>query len=65
MYEHRQKLVEGFTRRYNLTLLAYYEVSSDIHAAITREKQLKGWLRRRKLKLIESVNAEWRDLSEG
>ena len=65
VYEHKQKLVPGFTSKYNLTHLVYYEVTGDIHAAIAREKQLKGWLRAKKVALIESMNAEWDDLSVG
>jgi len=64
VYEHRMKLVDGFTRRYNLTILAYFEEGNDVLSAIAREKQLKGWLRLKKVELIESVNPEWRDLSE-
>jgi len=63
VYEHKQKLVPGFTRRYNINRLVYYEVTPDIRAAISREKQIKGWLRAKKIGLIESVNPEWRDLS--
>ncbi len=63
IYEHRQKLVPGFTAKYNITQLAYFEVTQDIHAALAREKQIKGWVRRRKTALIESVNPEWVDLS--
>ncbi|MBC8042692.1 MAG: GIY-YIG nuclease family protein [Rhizobacter sp.] len=63
MYEHKQKLVEGFTSEYNVTELVYYESTSDISAAIGREKQLKGWTRAKKIKLIESKNPEWEDLS--
>ena len=61
--EHKMKLVSGFTARYNLTQLAYYEHTGDVQAAIAREKQIKGWLRRRKITLIESVNPNWKDLS--
>jgi putative endonuclease len=64
VYEHKKKLVPGFTARYGLTTLVYYEFGGDISAAIIREKQIKGWLRRKKVALIESVNPEWRDLSE-
>jgi len=64
VYEHKMKLVDGFTRRYNLTILAYFEEGNDVLSAIAREKQLKGWLRLKKVELIESVNPEWRDLSE-
>ncbi len=62
--EHKDKLVAGFTRRYNLTRLVYYECFTDVWAAIAREKQIKGWVRRKKLELIASINPQWRDLSE-
>jgi len=62
--EHRDKVLDGFTKRYNLTSLVYYEVHEDITAAIAREKQIKGWNRAKKIVLIESVNPQWRDLSE-
>ncbi len=61
--EHRQKLVDGFTKRYNIASLAYFESTSDIESAITREKQIKGWLRWRKVALIEAANPTWKDLS--
>ena len=64
VYEHKMKLVPGFTARYDLTSLVYYESTGDINAAISREKQIKGWLRRKKVALIESVNPEWEDLSK-
>ena len=64
MHEHRNKLVEGFTSRYNISRLAYFETTSSIEAAISREKQLKGWLRSRKMELIESLNPGWKDLYE-
>lgn len=60
--EHKRKLMPGFTRRYNVTRLVYYECTNDVRAAIAREKQLKGWLRIRKIALIESMNPEWDDL---
>lgn len=63
--EHKQKLFEGFTKKYNLTRLVYFEHTSDVRAAIRREKQIKGWLRKRKVALIKSINPKWRDLSEG
>ena len=63
VYEHKQKLSHGFTRKYNLTLLVYFEATPDILAAIARETQIKGWLRAKKVSLIESVNPEWLDLS--
>jgi putative endonuclease len=61
--EHQQKLVEGFTQKYNVTQLMYYEVTNDVHAALAREKEIKGWRRSKKAALIESVNPTWRDLS--
>ena len=63
VYQHKQKLVDGFTKKYNITMLAYYEVTNDVESAIVREKQLKGWLRSKKVALIESVNPYWKDLS--
>ena len=63
VYEHKQKLVPGFTARYRITRLVYFEVSQDIQAAIAREKQIKGWLRAKKIALIESVNPGWKDMS--
>ena len=63
VYQHKQKQIEGFTSRYNLTMLAYYETTSDVRAAIEREKQLKGWLRSRKVALIEAENPRWQDLA--
>lgn len=65
VYEHKKKLIKGFTKRYNITQLVYYEVTKDVQAAIQREKQIKGWLRRRKIALIEAMNPQWTDLSEG
>jgi len=56
-------LVKGFTAKYNVTELVYYEVTDDPIAAITREKQLKRWLRARKIALVESVNPNWEDLA--
>ena len=64
VYEHKQDLIDGFTKRYHVHKLVYYEVTSDVRAAIEREKILKGWLRARKNALVESMNPEWRDLSE-
>ena len=65
VYEHRQKFVRGFTSRYNLTKLVHYETTDDIESAISREKQIKGWVRRRKIALIESMNDNWSDLAQG
>ena len=64
VYEHKNKLIEGFTRKYNITKLVYYEETSDVRVAIEREKQIKGWLRNKKIALIETVNPQWVDLSE-
>ncbi len=64
VYEHKEKLIKGFTAKYNLSKLVYYETSYDINQAIIREKQLKGWLRKRKIELIEETNPYWRDLSK-
>jgi len=61
--QHMQRLVPGFTRTYNITRLVFYEAATDVRAAIAREKQIKGWLRARKVALIESVNPAWDDLS--
>ncbi len=63
VYEHKKKLVKGFTSKYNVSKLVFYDVCEDIESAILREKQIKGWLRGRKIALIESMNPEWRDLS--
>jgi len=65
VYEHKRKLVPGFTSKYHIAQLVHFEVCQDIHAAIAREKQIKGWLRAKKAALIESVNPEWKDLSVG
>ena len=64
VYEHKMKLITGFTSRYGLNSLVYYESTNDISVAIAREKQLKGWLRSKKIALIEAMNPEWNDLSE-
>src|SRR5438132_6744578 len=64
VYEHKHQLIDGFTSKYKIRFLVYYEMTTDIREAITREKQLKGWIRAKKTALIESVNPEWKDLSE-
>jgi putative endonuclease len=64
VYEHKHMLQDGFTRRYLINRLVYYEATNDIEAAIRREKQIKSWVRRRKIAQIESINRPWRDLSE-
>jgi len=61
--EHRARRVPGFSARYNARELVYVEIFGDIRAAIAREKQIKGWLRAKKIALIESVNPHWKDLS--
>ena len=63
MYEHKNKLFEVFTKRYNITWLAYYEETTDVVSAIEREKQIKSWRRSKKEALIESLNPRWKDLS--
>ena len=62
IYEHKKKLVDGFTKRYNIKKLVYYEVFRDPANAVQREKQIKAGSRRKKLDLIESMNPEWKDL---
>ena len=62
VWEHRQKLVPGFTKRYNINKLVYYEVFEDAYNAISREKQIKAGSRQKKIDLIENMNKEWRDL---
>ena len=61
--EHKQKLVPGFTKRYNIDRLVYFEQADDILTAIAREIQIKGWLRQKKLDLIARSNPTWNDLS--
>ena len=63
VYEHRHKLVGGFTKRYNVSKLVYYETTNNVESAIVREKQIKGWLRSKKVALIESLNPYWSDLA--
>ena len=62
VYEHKGKFVEGFTKKYNINKLVYYEIFGDVINAITREKQIKGGSRNSKTKLIESMNKDWQDL---
>ena len=63
VYEHKHHLVDGFTKKYNVGKLVYFEYGSDIRAALEREKALKGWTRARKNALVETENPQWRDLS--
>ena len=62
VYEHKQKLVPGFTKKHNITMLVYFECFEDINSAIHREKTIKKWKRRYKMNAIESMNPEWKDL---
>jgi putative endonuclease len=64
-YEHKERLVDGFTRKYNIVELAYYEVFEDIENAILREKQIKAGSRQKKVELIQGMNPKWRDLHYG
>ena len=61
--DHKEKVVDGFTKRYSINRLVYYEACESLESSINREKQLKGWIRARKIALIESVNPDWKDLS--
>jgi putative endonuclease len=62
MWQHRNKVIDGFTQKYSVHMLVYYELADEMTAAIAREKQIKGGSRAKKLAMIESVNPEWRDL---
>ena len=62
VFEHKSKFVEGFTKKYNIDKLVFYEIYNDINEAITREKQIKGGSRVKKIKLIEEMNNKWNDL---
>lgn len=64
IWEHREKLIEGFTKRYNLAKIVYFEEYHDVREAIAREKYLKGWKRDRKQVLVASKNPGWKDLWE-
>ncbi len=65
VYEHKSEPVEGFTKRYRMNRLVYFDTTSSIEGAITREKELKRWRRSKKIVLIEADNPGWKDLSEG
>jgi len=65
IYEHKNKIIEGFSQKYNLTKLVYFEETQDIKAAITREKEIKKWRREKKNMLINKINPNWQDLSDG
>jgi putative endonuclease len=62
IHEHKQDLIDGFTKKYRVHMLVYYEVHNEILEAIKREKQIKKWSRQWKLRLIEQMNPDWRDL---
>ena len=64
VYEHKNKLVKGFTEKYNLNKLVYFEETADVVSAIAREKEIKKWRREKKDALVVSVNPKWKDLSE-
>jgi putative endonuclease len=64
VHEHKNKLVPGFTSKYNIQFLVYYESTPTVHVALEREKQIKGWLRAKKIALVNSINPEWKDLYE-
>ena len=63
IYEHQDKLVKGFTEKYNVNKLVYFEETSDVAAAIAREKEIKKWRREKKNNLVLKMNLEWKDLS--
>jgi putative endonuclease len=63
LYEHKNKSVDGFTKKYNVNKLVYYEHTTDVHAAITREKEIKRWRREKKNNLVIMMNPDWKDLS--
>ena len=62
VYEHKEKLIDGFTKKYNMNKLVYFETTNDINSAIKREKQIKAGSRQKKTDLINSINKEWKDL---
>ncbi len=63
IYEHKNKLILGFTKKYNIDRLIYFEMFGDVYSAIAREKTIKGWLRKKKIDLVNSTNPDWKDLS--
>lgn len=64
VYEHKSKSIAGFTKRYNINKLVYYEIYEDVTEAIAREKQIKAGSRQKKIDLVNSINSEWKDLYE-
>ena len=65
VYQHKKKLIPGFSQKYNVDRLVYYETTTDARAAIAREKEIKKWRREKKNNLVIAANPEWKDLSEG
>ncbi len=63
-WEHKEKIIEGFTKRYNINKLVYYEVFDDVENAILREKQIMAGSRNKKIRLIKTINPQWRNLCE-
>ena len=63
VYEHKNKMVDGFTKQYNIEKLVYFEQTTDVKAALEREKQIKGLRREKKNNLVNSINPDWKDLS--
>ena len=64
IYEHKNKLVEGFTKKYNVHKLVYFEHTNDVNTAIRREKEIKKWRREKKNNLVMKLNPEWKDISD-
>jgi len=64
VYQHKHKLIDGFTKKYNITRLVYFEETTDVYAALEREKEIKGWRRSKKIELIKSTNPTCQDLAE-
>lgn len=65
VYEHKNKLVEGFTQKYNVNKLVYFEETGDVLSALEREKEIKKWRREKKNNIVLGANPDWKDLSEG
>ena len=65
IYEHKEKIIAGFTKKYNVNKLVYYEIFTDINSAIAREKQIKAGSRQKKIDLVNSMNSQWCDLYDG
>ena len=64
VYEHKNDIIDGFTKKYKVHMLVYYELANDIYNAIQREKRIKKWERKWKMELIEEMNPDWHDLYE-